>query len=187
MQMEEKMNKLGIKLWNLIETIVRAVFGLVFKLFKIDFSEEQWESLLQFVRFGLVGVWNTVFNYILYAVSLLTFQKLGILTQYDLDMYISMLISFIISVFVSFLLNSRFVFAAEEGEKRNFWKALFKCYLSYAFTGLILNPILNTLWVKFLPMPADTAKLVAPLISLVISIPINFFMNKLWAFKTEKG
>ncbi len=181
------MNKLGIKLWNLIETIVRAVFGLAFKLLKIDFSEEQWESLLQFVRFGLVGAWNTVFNYMLYAASLLAFQKLGVLAQYDLDMYVSMLISFIISVFVSFLLNSRFVFAAQEGEKRNFWKALFKCYLSYAFTGLILNPILNTLWVRCLPLPADAAKLVAPLISLVISIPINFFMNKLWAFKTEKG
>lgn len=187
MQMEEKMNKIGIKLWDLIETIVRAIFGFVFKLLKIDFSEEQWESLLQFVRFGLVGVWNTVFNYVLYAASLLTFQRLGILKQYDLDMYISMLISFMISVFVSFLLNSRFVFAAEEGEERSFWKALLKCYLSYAFTGLILNPVLNTLWVRFMPMPADTAKLVAPLVSLVVSIPINFFMNKLWAFKTEKA
>lgn len=177
---------MAAKVWNLIETIVRVVFGVIFKICKIDFTEEQWESLLQFVKFGLVGVWNTVFNYAIYAVSLLAFQKLGVLNFYNLDMHTATVIAFIISVFVSFLLNSKFVFATEEGEKRNFWKALFKCYLSYGFTGLILNPILNTVWLKILPLPAESAKLFAPMISLVIAIPINFLMNKLWAFKTEK-
>lgn len=181
------MKNIGIKVWNIIETIVRAVFGVVFRIFKIDFSEEQWDSLLQFVKFGLVGVWNTVFNYALYAVSLLIFQRLDLLQQnpYNLDMHISTVIAFIISVFVSFLLNSRFVFQAEEGQTRSFGKALLKCYLSYGFTGLILNPILNTVWVKILPLPQDTAKLIAPAFSLIIAIPINFIMNKLWAFKTE--
>lgn len=179
------MSGIGEKLWNLIETIVRAVFGLVFKICKIDFSEEQWENLMQFVKFGLVGVWNTIFNYAIYAVALLVFQKLGVLESYNLDMHTATVIAFIISVFVSFLLNSKFVFATEEGENRSFWKALFKCYLSYGFTGLILNPILNTLWVHVLPLNMDTAKMVAPIISLVIAIPINFLMNKLWAFKTD--
>lgn len=183
----KKMKNIGIKVWNIIETIVRAVFGVVFRIFKIDFSEEQWDSLLQFVKFGLVGVWNTVFNYALYAVSLLIFQRLNLLQQnpYNLDMHISTVIAFIISVFVSFLLNSRFVFQADEGQTRSFGKALLKCYLSYGFTGLILNPILNTVWVRILPLPQDTAKLIAPAFSLIIAIPINFIMNKLWAFKTE--
>ena len=180
------MNKIGIKLWNIIETIVRAVFGFIFKICRIDVKEEQWETLLQFVRFWLIGVWNTVFNYAIFAICLLLFQRLGILGMYNLDMHISTVIAFIISVFVSFLLNSKFVFSTEEGEKRNFWGALFKCYLSYGFTGLLLNPLLNTLWVKILPLQPGTAKFVAPLFSLLIAIPINFFMNKLWAFKTEK-
>lgn len=179
------MNNLGIKLWNVIETIVRAVFGVAFKLFHIDMSEEQWESLLQFVRFGLVGVWNTVFNYAIFAASLFAFRYFGVLDFYNLNMHVSTLISFVISVFVSFLLNSRFVFATGEGEERSFWRALFKCYLSYGFTGLILNPLLNTLWVKILPLDLSTAQLVAPLLSLFIAIPINFIMNKMWAFKTE--
>lgn len=182
------MNGIGAKLWDILETIVRAVFGVIFRIFKIDFSEEQWESLLQFVKFGLVGVWNTIFNYALYAVSLLIFRKIGILQDnpYNLDMHVSTVIAFVISVFVSFLLNSRFVFTKEEGQKRSFGKALFKCYLSYGFTGLILNPILNTVWVSVLPLPQDTAKLIAPAFSLIIAIPINFIMNKLWAFKTEE-
>lgn len=179
------MNNLGIKLWNVIETIVRAVFGCIFKLFHIDMKEEQWDALLQFVRFGLVGVWNTVFNYVLFAVSLLIFKRLGVLNFYNLDMHVSTLISFVISVFVSFLLNSKFVFTTEEGEERSFWRALLKCYLSYGFTGLILNPILNTLWVKILPLEPSTAQFAAPLLSLFIAIPINFLMNKMWAFKTD--
>ena len=96
-------------------------------------------------------------------------------------MYVSNTIAFIISVLVSFLLNSRFVFTLEEGQSRNFWKALMKSYLSYGFTGIILNNLLAYLWVNVLGI----SKFIAPLISLIIAIPINFIMNKLWAFKTE--
>mgnify|MGYP002704035864 CR=1 FL=1 len=109
------------------------------------------------------------------------FQKMGILSTADLDMYVANIIAFVISVFVSFMLNSRFVFTLEEGQNRSFWKSLLKSYLSYGFTGIILNNILAYVWVVMLGIP----KLVAPLISLVIAIPINFLMNKLWAFKTE--
>lgn len=30
------------------------------------------------------------------------------------------------------------------------------------------------------------SKFIAPLINLIISVPVNFIMNKMWAFKTEK-
>lgn len=181
------MNGISTKLWNMIETIVRAVFGLVFKICKIDFSEEQWESLMQFVKFGLVGVWNTVFSYVINISCLFGFQKAGIL-QMELfgtssDIFVANIIAFIISVFVSFLLNSKFVFTLEEGQSRNFGKALLKSYLSYGFTGLILNNVLAYVWVVIFGI----SKFVAPLISLIIAIPINFFMNKLWAFKSESG
>ena len=142
---------------------------------------EQWESLMQFVRFGIVGAWNTVFSYAINVCCLLIFKKMGILSVADLDMYVANTIAFILSVLCSFLLNSRFVFTLEEGQSRNFWKALLKSYLSYGFTGIILNNILAYVWVGVFGI----SKFVAPLISLVIAIPINFFMNKLWAFKSE--
>lgn len=181
------MNEISTKLWNMIEAIVRAVFGLIFKICKIDFSEEQWESLMQFVKFGLVGVWNTVFSYAINLICLLSFRKAGIL-QFEIfgaptAVYVANIIAFIISVFVSFLLNNRFVFTLEEGQSRNFGKALFKSYLSYGFTGIILNNVLAIVWVGL----CGISELVAPLISLIIAIPINFFMNKLWAFKSESG
>ncbi len=177
----KRMSNVAEKLWNLIETIVRGVFGLFFRIFHIECSEEQWESLLQFVRFGIVGAWNTVFSYAINVCCLLIFKKMGILSVADLDMYVANTIAFILSVLCSFLLNSRFVFTLEEGQSRNFWKALLKSYLSYGFTGIILNNILAYVWVGVFGI----SKFVAPLISLVIAIPINFFMNKLWAFKSE--
>ncbi|MCM1244882.1 MAG: GtrA family protein [Roseburia sp.] len=181
------MNGISTKLWNMIETIVRAVFGLIFEVCKIDFSEEQWESLLQFVKFGLVGVWNTVFSYAINLICLLSFRGAGLL-QFEflstpVAVYVANIIAFIISVFVSFLLNNKFVFTLEEGQSRSFGKALFKSYLSYGFTGIILNNVLAFVWVGV----CGISELVAPLISLVIAIPINFFMNKLWAFKSDNG
>lgn len=176
---------MGTKLWNLIEAMVRAIFGAMFKILKIDFSEEQWESLFQFVKFGLIGVWNTVFSFAINFVCLKTFKAVGILAQNIMGtpvrVYVANIIAWVLSVFVSFLLNNHFVFRMEEGETRSFWKSLFKSYVSYGFTGLILNNILAILWVGVLGIPEE----IAPLISLVIAIPINFIMNKLWAFKTE--
>ena len=96
--------------------------------------------------------------------------------------WIATAIGFLISVFVSFLLNSRFVFKLEEGKSRSFGKALLKTYLSYGVTGIVLNPVLNTVWVSV----CHISDRIAPLISLVIAIPINFLMNKLWAFKAEE-
>ena len=175
------MNRTGTKIWNLIEKLVRTILEFFFHLFKIELSDKQWDSLFQFVKFGIVGVWNTIFSYTINIVCLLIFQRTGILDMYDLDMYVANLISFAISVLVSFLLNSKFVFTLNEGESRNFGRALLKSYLSYGFTGIFLNNVLAYIWVSILGI----SKFIAPVFSLFIAIPINFLMNKLWAFRTE--
>lgn len=91
-------------------------------------------------------------------------------------------IAFLLSVLWSFYWNSRYVFGLEEGEKRSPWKALLKTYISYGFTGIILSNILSYVWIRVFGI----SKYLAPLINLVVSIPVNFLMNKLWAFKGEK-
>jgi putative flippase GtrA len=137
------------------------------------------------VKFGIVGVWNTVFSFVINLACLKFFKAANILTTVvfgaPLRVYAANIIAWLISVFVSYMLNSRFVFSMEEGQQRSFWKSLLKSYVSYGFTGLILNNVLAMLWVGVLGIPEE----IAPLISLVIAIPINFLMNKLWAFKTE--
>ncbi len=180
---------MSAKIWNLIEMIVRAIFGFIFRLFKIDFTEEQWQALFQFVKFGLVGVWNTILNLVIVALVLFALKAMGVDKgtllghEVPLALYIANTVGFIISVFSSFMLNSRLVFKVGEGESRSFWKALLRTYMAYGFTGLILNNVLNTVWVNVCHLP-DMA---AMMISLVIAIPINFLMNKLWAFKTENS
>lgn len=87
-------------------------------------------------------------------------------------------IAFVLSVLWSFYWNNKVVFADGGGE-RNLWKALAKTYVSYSFTGLFLNSILLVLWVQVFHI----SEFIAPVINLLISVPLNFLMNKLWAFK----
>ena len=71
------------------------------------------------------------------------------------------------------------MFVLKEGQQRSMWKALLKTYVSYSFTGLFLCTALLVLWVQVLHI----SEFVAPLINLVVSVPVNFLINKFWAFK----
>ena len=97
------------------------------------------------------------------------------------DYFIAQIIAFILSVLWSFFWNNKFVFMLEDGEERSLWKALLKTYVSYSFTGLFLNSVLIVLWVQVLHI----SEFIAPIINLLISVPVNFLINKFWAFKNE--
>ena len=71
------------------------------------------------------------------------------------------------------------VFTLEEGKERSVWKALIKTFIAYSFTGLFLNSILLFLWVRVFSI----SEFIAPLINLVVSVPLNFIINKFWAFR----
>lgn len=127
--------------------------------------------LVQFIKFGLVGVTNTAVSYGIYALIL----WLG--GHYLL----ASVVSFVVSVAWSFLLNNRFVFQREAGETRVWWKVLLKTYLSYGFTGLLLANALLYLWIDVL----GVNEYLAFFINLIITVPTNFLLNKLWAFRKE--
>ena len=164
----------GKTIYGFIEKIYMFFVELLFKIIKKDLTDKKRQTFKEFLQFGLVGVSNTIISYLLYVVTLLLVSKSGV----KFDYIIANIVSWLLSVLWSFYWNNKFVFKKEEGEKRNIWAALFKTYVSYGFTGLILNNILSVLWVSVLHI----SKMLAPIINLVISIPINFFMNKLWAF-----
>lgn len=165
---------MGKTIYGFIEKIYMFFVELLFKIIKKDLTYKKRQTFKEFLQFGLVGVSNTIISYLLYVVTLLLVSKSGV----KFDYIIANIVSWLLSVLWSFYWNNKFVFKKEEGEKRNIWAALFKTYVSYGFTGLILNNILSVLWVSVLHI----SKMLAPIINLVISIPINFFMNKLWAF-----
>ena len=163
--------------WNVIEKIVRGCMSLFFHLIRKEPNEPAFEGMIQFVKFGIVGVSNTVISYVLYTVCLLGLRKAGILS--GIDYIVAQVVQFILSVLWSFYWNNKYVFGLKHGEKRSLWQSLLKTYVSYSFTGLFLSSILLVLWVQILGI----SEFIAPIINLLISVPLNFIINKFWAFK----
>ena len=116
-------------------------------------------------------------SYVIYVGVLLLFQKNKMIPT--IDYLVAQVIAFILSVLWSFYWNNKYVFQKKDDEERNLLQSLIKTYISYAFTGLFLNSILSLLWVEIVHIP----KMVAPIINLLVSVPINFLMNKFWAFR----
>lgn len=144
----------------------------------LDIREEHVDSLVQFIKFGIVGVTNTAISY------LINVATLKFLDQYYLswDYVAANMTAFILSVLWSFYWNNKFVFSTRDGERRVLWKTLLKTYVAYGFTGIVLTNLLSYVWIEALGI----SKFIAPLINLIISVPINYFINKNWAFNNNK-
>ena len=134
-------------------------------------------GLVQFVKFGIVGVSNTMISYVINVIVLMVMKPLSV----SWDYFVGNIVSFFLSVLWSFYWNNRYVFTQKEGQNRAIGRALLKTYICYGFTGIILNNSLSWIWVGILGI----SKYIAPLINLLVSVPINFFMNKLWAFSDK--
>lgn len=174
------MTEIGAVLWKWIEAAALWFFDIFCRILHKNHNKEADEAFLQFVKFGLVGVSNTVVHYGIYVTSLLCMQSAGLFMK--LDYIIATAIAFFISVLWSFFWNNKFVFTIEEGEHRPLFRALVKTYISYSFTGLFLNSVLMLLWVRVFHI----SEYFAPILNLLISVPINFLINKFWAFKKER-
>lgn len=161
------------KLFEFIEKIIKFVFE---KILKLSLSQEKYDGLMQFIKFGIVGLSNTIISYVIYLVVLLALQSVGLLPK--IDYLVAQFVGFVLSVLWSFYWNNKFVFK-DNGGRRNILHALLKTYMSYAFTGLFLNSILSFVWVEVF----HWSKMIAPIINLLVSVPLNFIMNKFWAFK----
>lgn len=149
--------------------------------------------LVQFIKFGLVGVSNTVVYYLVYAL-VYTFSDNYILSN---------VIGWAISVINAYIWQNMFVFREQEDKaKRVWWRVLIKTYMAYAFTGLIVNNVLLWLWMDVIGidnycngvilwlesvgvmMTAERfAGYIAPLLNAAVTIPTNFVINKFWAYR----
>lgn len=154
---------------------------------------------MQFVKFSLVGVLNTLISEGVYVIIVF----LG--GHY----LVASIIGFALSVLNAYYWNSRYVFKEEKDEpKRVWWQALLKTYVAYS-GGQLLNMGLLILWVDIVKisnwfgwladwfqslgirqLDAGTiGEIAAAGINLVVTVPINYFLNKYWAFgkSKEKG
>lgn len=156
---------------------VKRIIEKFLQLFCIKENKKISESFIQFIKFGIVGISNTIVGYIVNILTILILQ----VYEVPWDYFAGNISAFIFGVLWSFYWNNKYVFKLQNEEKRSLFWALAKTYVSYAFTGLVLNNILSYFWIDIF----GVSKVIAPLINMIIGVPINFVMNKLWAFKTK--
>lgn len=161
-----------------MDDILRRMVIRICKMSKTEVSDVFINNLMQFVKFGIVGISNTVISYALNVATLLLLRPF----QVNWDYIAGNLVAFTLSVLWSFYWNNRYVFILEEGESRSLFRALLKTYISYGFTGVVLNNIMSWIWISIV----EVSKYIAPMINLFVSVPLNYAINKLWAFKTRK-
>lgn len=129
-------------------------------------------DICQFIKFGIVGISNTLIAYIVYSACVFA----------GIHYLIANALGFFVSVLNAYYWSDRFVFKKGEGESRNTVWTLLKTYLAYGSTGLMLASILLYLYVDKLQI----SEYIAQLLVLIVTIPLNFFINKYWSFKTKK-
>lgn len=157
-------------------------------------QNEKLSSLIQFIKFGLVGVSNAAISYgiemLCYYVLFKNTKFIGILNLLALlgistdgnnvKIVITTIIAFVVSVSNSYFWNNRYVFGSGKKSFFEHFKTYFKTFACYGITGLILSPIIKILLTKI-----SVPFFIASLGALVITIPLNFVMNKFWAFKSK--
>ena len=170
------MEKFFKKCWFIMEYSVRFLLQTICRLFDRDLSEDFFCVCMQFIRFGIVGLSNVVVSYSLYLFFLTLFQRFGLFMKGDY--VVAQSISFLLSVLWSFYWNNKVVFAEHGEEDRIIWKSLIKAVISYSFTGLFINNILLIFFVQVLRI----TEFGAPIICLIIVVPLNFLISKFWTF-----
>lgn len=154
---------------------------------------------IQFIKFGLVGVLNTLVNYVVYA---LVIYIMG------MDYYIlANVLGFLISVLHAYAWQTKLVFKEDENaQHRVWWQVLLKTYVAYSFTGLILNNLLLLFWLEVVDISRfmqplleiaqkmgiimtgkEMATYLAPFLNMAVSIPLNFVINKFWAYAQKEN
>ena len=134
---------------------------------------QKWKNIfIQFIKFGIVGLINTILTYLIYFIAI----RVGV---YYL---VANFLAFVITVFISYLLNNRFVFVSRNSGSWKWIKGLIKVYISYASTTLLLSTLLLWVQVEIFGIWEE----LAPILNLFITVPLNFILNKFWVYKNKE-
>jgi len=126
--------------------------------------------LRQFVKFGIVGISNT---FISTSIAFLIVYIFGDRSQIAI---IGNFIGFVASVFNSFFWNKKYVFTrrTENNQKFLFSKVVITYSISLLLSSIFIFVLVDVLFFS---------SYIALLLRLLIIVPINFLLNKYWAFK----
>lgn len=165
--------------------------------------KEKVKSLLQFIKFCIVGLSNTLICEGIYVVLLF----------FGIHYLAANIIGNLISILNAYYWSNKYVFKAEAGEQRVWWKVLLKTYATYGFS-MVLSAVLLVFWLEIVKLEQYMgpvlsllgnwgilgalskvgivleakllSEILAAAINLIITIPLNYVINKYWAFRKEK-
>lgn len=132
--------------------------------------------MMQIALFTLVGLSSALVNLGVYNLVLWGLQALGLFSGFDF--LIALFFGFVVSVAWSFFFNRHYVFRTPGAP----WKeSLLKVYAVYSFTGIGLSSLLSLLWVHVCGIPKE----VVTILDDAVCFPLNFLLNKYWAFRRK--
>lgn len=136
----------------------------------------------QFFKFGIVGFANTAISTAITYGLLRIFCRLVFFnSNLEIQMLVSSFLGFSCSFFNSYYWNSKFVF--RKNNAGFFSKSFFKSYFCY-FTTWLISYIIATLVVTSLVLKRFfISEFWVPMFTIVITVPLNFLVNKFWAFR----
>lgn len=127
------------------------------------------QALRQFIKFGIVGVSNTLISLGVYWIVL----------WFNADWYLfGNLLGWFVSVANAFYWNNKYVFRGDDSGFGKCVKRIAKTYLCYGGTFL-LSTVLLYYEVDILNWSAE----ISPVLNLLVTIPLNFLLNKFWTFR----
>lgn len=126
-------------------------------------------KLEQFLKFMIVGCSNTIISLAVYYLCVYV----------GIHYIISYLVGFLGSVCNAFYWNNKYIF--KNKQEHSVIKSFGKVFISYGLSFL-LSLVLISLMVEFLGI----SSYIAPILKLVLTMPLNFFLNKTWAFRDKK-
>ena len=138
----------------------------------VETKEDLRKLIWQFFKFGLVGVSNTAVSMGIYYLFL----------WINPDLYmVGSILGTVLSILNAFIWNDLFVFTGNPKDIRSIFKRLVKTYVSYGGTSILSNVLL---WVEVSLL--SLSKVYAPIVNLIITIPLNYLINKFWTFSKQK-
>lgn len=127
-----------------------------------------WNKFGQFIKFAIVGCSNTLINLAVYY----------LLIYVGAHYIIAYTCGFLVSVCNAFYWNNKYVF--KNKQETSLIRAFLKVFASYG-SSFLLSIVLMSFMVELLHI----SSLIAPILKMVITIPMNFVLNKIWAFKDK--
>ena len=144
---------------------MRQRFPILDRLLKQPWFAHLW----QFAKFAAVGASNTLISLAVYEFCV---------NALDIHYIAADAIGLCVSVINAYYWNNRVVFG--NGEKKSMRQHIAGYFRSLAAYGgtFLLDIALLSFWIKIVGLNES----IAPLLNLIITIPLNFLINKFWTF-----